>query len=309
MPLGCQVCARSLLNFGGELLSVTRSALQNIALPDSPQSLSTQLAVPTAALHVKGGASADRQTVTLKANLRPESGNSDGAVLSFDLTEQKLKAVVASGYLTAARTAAIAAVAADTLLTIRKPIVALIGAGPVAQSVDEALEFIGLTGELRVWSRSIERALELVERDTTPGQRHAARSIAEATAGADVVITCTPARKPILTADDVEAKTVVLAMGADTPGKRELAKGFLDAAMLVADAPSDAVQVGEFSYIPDPERHEILSLGELLTADHALPLTRRIILDSVGSPAVDAAVTAMVVDQAIRKQIGTWIPV
>lgn len=290
----------------GDLLSVTRSVLQNIALPDCPQSLSTQLAVPSAALHVKGGATGDRQTVTLKANLRPDSGNSDGAVLAFNVPEQKLKAVLASGYLTATRTAAIAAVAADTLLTIRHPVVALIGAGPVAQSVDQAFAYMGLSSELRVWSRSTERAVELVERGTTPGQRHASSSIIEAAAGADVVITCTPSRTPILAADDVGAKTVVLAMGADTPGKRELAKGLLDDAMLVADAPSDAVQVGEFSHIQNPEEREILSLGELLTTDHALPTTQRIVLDSVGSPAVDAAVTAMVVDEAIQKRLGTW---
>ena len=292
-----------------ELLAVTRSTLRDIAQQSSPRSLSAQLSLPAAALHVKGGVTENHETVVLKANLRPESGSSDGAVLSFDVGEQQLNAVLASGYLTAARTAAVAAVAADALLTVRNPVVALIGAGPVAQSVDEALAVSGVSAEVRVWSRSLERAQTLADRGTGPGQRQAVPSVAEATAGADLVITCTPAREPILETGDVGAGAVVLAMGADTPGKRELAQGFLDDAVLVADVPSAAVQVGEFTHVTEPESRDILSLGDLLTSDRALPPARRIILDSVGSPAVDAAVTALIVDEAVRQQIGTWVAV
>lgn len=291
----------------GPLLDVARSALIGLDIPDAPESVSTQLAVPAAALHVKGGAVTNPAVLALKANLRPDSGNSDGAVLVFDLAEQRLRAILASGDITAMRTAAMAASAMQVLVTAKDPIVALLGAGPVAQYVDQALAHLGLGSELRVWSRSQEHAQWVVDQGDERAQRRTCASVAKATDGADLVVTCTPARTPLLNVGDLAPQAVVLAMGADSPGKRELGEGIFNSASLFADVPADALSVGEFAHLPRSDANRINSLGTLLSSGQHPDGAGRVIFDSVGSSAVDAAVSAMVVDRAVETGCGNWI--
>lgn len=269
--------------------------------------MSTQLAVPGASLHVKAGALAHPPVLTLKANLRPDAGDADGAVLVFDLAEHALEAILASGDLTAMRTAAVAATAAQALT---KPghdaVVAIIGAGPLAQYVDQALAYLGLAGELRVWSRSKAHAQQLVDHQANSQKtRRVCSTIASATADADLVVTCTPARTPLIQADDLAPHAVVLAMGADSPGKRELGEGVLDSALLVADVPSNALAVGEFAQLADAAAARVDTLGSLLAGGLRPNHVGRTIFDSVGSSAVDAAVAAMVVDRAVADGLGS----
>lgn len=289
------------------LIMVVRSALIGLASPEVPDSISAQLVTPDASLHVKAGGTAELSILALKANLRPHSGDSDGAVLVFDAVQQNLRAVLASGDLTAFRTAAIAATAAEALVTVDHPVVALVGAGPVAQRVDEALAHLGLGAELRVWSRSLERAQRLVDAGGEPARRRACASVPEATRNAHLVVTCTPARSPLLDGGDVAPHATVLAMGADSPGKRELGDGLLEGATLFADVPSDAVLVGESRQLPPSEVDRVGSLGALLADGRGRHSQARTIVDSVGSSAVDAAVSAMVVSRAVDARSGTWL--
>jgi ornithine cyclodeaminase/alanine dehydrogenase-like protein (mu-crystallin family) len=131
--------------------------------------------------------------------------------------------------------------------------------------------------------------------------------VPEAVAGADVVITCTPAREPILRAADLADDVLVLAMGADSRGKRELADGVLDGAQLFADVPSDAVVVGEFAQLPAGSADRVVGLGARLADGGARTAAARTVVDSVGSPAVDAAVSAMVLEAASAAGSGTWV--
>lgn len=289
------------------LLEVVRTALIDLACPELPDSISTQLSVPGASLHIKSGAVMDPPVISLKANLRPDAGSSDGAVLVFDHAQRVLRAVLASSDLTAMRTAAIAGVAAAAMDTPSQAAIALLGAGPVARYVDEVLAHLGLGAELRVWSRSEQHAKLLVEAREVTGPRRVCATVSEAVRGADVVITCTPAREPLVGEEDVNPSALVLAMGADSPGKRELGDGLLKSATLLADVPSDALAVGEFAYLPRSQSHRVTSLGHRL-ANPTESLAGLTILDSVGSSAVDAAVCAMVLDRAARDGSGIRLP-
>lgn len=290
-----------------QLLEVTRAALIDLNSPQQPGSISAQLAVPGASLHVKAGAVADPLTVSLKANLRPDAGSADGAVLLFDPVQRALRAVLASGDLTAMRTAAIAGIAAAALGTSPDTTVALVGAGPVARCVEQVLAHLGLGAELRVWSRSEEHAKALVEEALGAGERRACATVSEAVRGAGLVITCTPARTALVEDKDLSPTAVVLAMGADSPGKRELGEGVLDAATLLADVPADALAVGEFAYLPESDGRRVTSLGQCLSRLGEAMDAGRVVVDSVGSSAVDAAVCAMVLRQVTTASGGTWV--
>ena len=108
--------------------------------------------------------------------------------------------------LTALRTAATSALAAKTLARPDSRTLALIGAG--SQSEFQALAFRGVLGieDLRVFDIDAA-AIEKVRRNLEPlGFRvHAAASVDEAVAGADIITTCTAdkTRATILRADQV----------------------------------------------------------------------------------------------------------
>ncbi|MCW2600272.1 MAG: ornithine cyclodeaminase [Frankiales bacterium] len=280
-----------------ELIAATSDALRTIATSDGglPAS-SSQVLVPGAALHLKAGALLDPPVLSVKANLRPDRGSSSGAILVFDHRAQRLEAVLASADLTAMRTGAIAAVAARSLLRAPNPTVALVGSGPIARYTYLALREVLDQFAVRVWSRHPDRARHFVEQEV-PSDGQALATVAEAVRGADLVVTCTPSREPLLESADLHDGAVVLAMGADSPGKRELGPGVLDRAQLYVDVLTDALVFGEHQHLAQ-HRDDVLELGAVLgdgvpSSEYALT-----VFDSVGSASVDAAATALVVERA-----------
>jgi ornithine cyclodeaminase/alanine dehydrogenase-like protein (mu-crystallin family) len=94
-------------------------------------------------------------------------------------------------------------------------------------------------------------------------------------------------------------------MGADTAGKRELADGVLDSATIYADVREDALKVGESAYLAEGEASRVENIGTLfLSKSVERAPGDRIVFDSVGSSAVDAAVVALVLAGAAEKGLG-----
>lgn len=289
------------------VLPAVERALVTLETAPADSTSSSHLLGPGASLHLKAGLDPDTGMISVKANLRRERGGMSGGILLFD--GQRLSAVVASADLTAIRTAAVAAVCARRLAPGQQD-VAILGSGPVAAFTAEALSFLGSIRTLRVWSRSLERSSALVERsDLSVGT--ASPSIPEAVRTADLIITATPSRTPILTNQDLGAspngRLVILAMGADTAGKRELDGGVLDEAEIYADSVPDALLVGESAYLDPDRRRAVASIAPLL-ADPRLQITSpRVVMDSVGSSIVDAAVLAVVAANLDRQYDETFI--
>jgi ornithine cyclodeaminase/alanine dehydrogenase-like protein (mu-crystallin family) len=283
-----------------ELIEAAERALVAIARDPGAAGGSLQLRVPGAALHLKAGALADPAVLAVKANLRPEAGSSAGLIIAFDPVEFTVRAVMDSSDITAMRTAAIAAVAAHRLAPPGEITLAVIGAGPVARHAVSALRQVANVTGVRWWSRNPGRAREAAAGLDLPVT--VAATPGEATAGAGLVLTATPSREPLLTAADLNRTPLVLAMGADTAGKRELGPGALDGAHLVVDT-ADAFSVGESAYL-SADRDSV-TLGGLLAGEQTLDGGRRIVFDSVGSAVVDAAVTDLVLALAEREDVGT----
>lgn len=104
---------RSLLRWP-ELIEAVAQALADASSGESAAA-SSQLHVPNAALHLKSGALTQPPVLTVKANLRPAAGGSAGLIVAFDPVSCTVRAVLDSADITAARTGAIAAVAARQL--------------------------------------------------------------------------------------------------------------------------------------------------------------------------------------------------
>jgi ornithine cyclodeaminase/alanine dehydrogenase-like protein (mu-crystallin family) len=320
---------RSMLRWP-ELIEATTQALIAASAGQIAPTDASQLHVPGAALHLKSGALLQPPVLTVKANLRPEAGSSAGLIVAFDPVRFAVRAVLDSADITAMRTGAIAAAAARQLARPGRHTLAVIGAGPVSRQALAALEHVLEIGEVRMWSRDRVRAEQVAAELATPAEVSATPD--EAAAGAGIVLTATPSRQPLLTAAKLAPDALVLAMGADTRGKRELAEDVLEGAELVADVPAEAVKVGEFAYLPDgAAASRCAELGQLLAGRQSLPpgqkglrpgqkglppgqqslpersAGRRIVFDSVGTAVTDAAAVGLVLAAAERESVGALV--
>jgi len=188
-----------------------------------------------------------------------------------------------NGYLTDVRTAAAGAVAARHLSRPDSAVAAIFGAGVQAALQLEALTLVRPIREARLWARQPERAAataaRLSERLGLPV--HAATESRAAVAGADIVVTTTPADRPILMADWLEPGQHVTAMGSDAEHKNELDPAILSRADLyVADRLTQTRRLGEL--------HHAIAAGTA-AADREFPELGAVIAgQAMGRPSIDA---------------------
>jgi len=118
--------------------------------------------------------------------------------------------------ITEVRTAAVSAVATKYLARSDAAVLAIIGSGVQARSHLEALRLVRDFREVRVWSPRHAAAFAR-EHDI-----HAAASAEEAVRGADVIVTATTSRTPVLFGEWLSPGTHINAVGAARPDWREL---------------------------------------------------------------------------------------
>ncbi|GGK42074.1 hypothetical protein GCM10008955_39830 [Deinococcus malanensis] len=168
------------------------------------------------------------------------------AMLLGDPRTGQPSALLAANAITEYRTAAAGAVAARHLARADASVVALFGTGGQARAQLEALRQVRPVQEVRVWSRSHERAEHFAQTVRLPGVTlRAVRDGQAACDGADLVVTVTPAEVPIVLRDWIAPGTHVNAMGSDAPGKHELDPALLAAATVVVDRQAQSLAMGE----------------------------------------------------------------
>ena len=147
----------------------------------------------------------------------------DGLVMVFDgRTGAPVAFLLDGGFVTDQRTGAAGGVAARWLAPERVDVVAVIGTGVQARKQVEALRVIRTeVREIRVWGRDPERAA----RAASDVGGIVTATVAEAARAADVVITCTASREPILMADHVRPGAHVTALGSDGVGPLGCVRG------------------------------------------------------------------------------------
>ena len=138
-------------------------------------------------------------------------------VLMDPATGQTL-AVMEGNTITAMRTAAASAVAADALVPRTPQVVAMLGSGVLARSHAQMLCAVREVSEIRVWSPNAANA-QLCARDIGGV---ACASAEAAVRGADIVCTVTNASEPVLQGAWLKPGAFVAAVGAPRPTWREL---------------------------------------------------------------------------------------
>ena len=197
----------------------------------------------------------------------------DGLVIVFDARNGSPAALLLDGgYLTDLRTGAAGGVAARHLAPERVERVAVIGTGAQARQQVDALAEVrpGFT-EVRVWGRdpanARRAARDIAARHGDTCAVNDLPSVREAVEGADVVITCTAAREPLVEAAWLAPGAHVTAVGSDGPGKQELDPGIVRAAdVLVVDSLDQCSRLGELQHAPDQAARAV-ELGAVCAGD------------------------------------------
>lgn len=281
------------------VLEATREGVLLAGKTPAVLAVSTQVMYRTGSLHLKSAALDDKKILSVKSNLRPTHGGASGILLAYDLETEQLSGVIDAGLMTAWRTGAIAALAAQRFVGHRRATIAVLGVGPVGRHCAMGLLELLDVDQIRFWSHHGARSHAAAEEFSERTRTSAARSVADAVSGADVIVTATPSSEPILTDQSFEPDAVILAMGADTVGKRELGPEITSDSLVVADVPGDALRVGESAYLTVEQGRQVTSLSSWLTTDvNPARDQKPLVFDSVGSSHVDAAVTALIMSRA-----------
>ena len=218
-----------------------------------------------------------------------------GLVLLSDASNGALRAVLDAGAVTALRTGAAAVLAAETLGRAEAESAAVIGAGVNGRAA--ARTFAARGRQVALW-------------DLDPARAHAAAeelgggvagSLEEAL-GADLVVTMTPGNDVLYQAGSLRPGQHVSLMGADGPGKAEIAVEELARTSVFCDDWEQASHNGELAHAVEAgslTRDGVTELGAVLAGDAEGRRSSEEIttFDSTGLAIQDLAIALAAIDR------------
>ncbi|RTR07090.1 cyclodeaminase [Halomonas nitroreducens] len=231
----------------------------------------------------------------------------NGLMMVFSARTGQVEAVLFDeGYLTMVRTALAGAIAARHLSRENSRRVAVLGAGEQAERQVEALRLVRDIRVVDLWARRRSAAEALAERLRARGlEAHVHEEIRAACAAADLIVTATPSRTPLLFAQDLPEGVHVTAMGSDSPDKRELDASVLTRAdAFVADSRGQSETNGELKAFAGRETpFKVHELGRVIAGGDMLRLSSATITvcDLTGTGVQDTAIA----DHALSRLAGT----
>jgi ornithine cyclodeaminase/alanine dehydrogenase-like protein (mu-crystallin family) len=229
-----------------------------------------------------------------------------GMIALFDAVAGRLLALLDSIEITILRTAAATAVAARHLARADASIVTLCGCGAQGGAHLRALSRVRRLTRAYVVDLDPDRARrfagQMSEELSLPVS--VAPDLAAAVRASDICVTCTPARRPLLSRDALHPGLFIAAVGADSPEKQELDPRILHEARVVVDLLDQAANIGELHHaieaglMSPADVHA--ELGQIVTgaragrtSDHEI-----FVFDSTGTALQDAAAAALVWERA-----------
>jgi ornithine cyclodeaminase len=158
-----------------------------------------------------------------------------------------------NGFLTDIRTGAAGAVAADALARAAIDCVGVLGSGVQARWQVRCLRRVRRFARVVAWSPTRDHVDAYCRDMQADGiEATAARDPEEVCAAADILITATPSREPLVRGVWLREGMHVTAVGSDAPGKQELDAGCLHRAdLLVVDRLAQCAAFGELKHALD----------------------------------------------------------
>lgn len=200
-------------------------------------------------------------------------------------------AVMDGRLITEMRTAAVSAAATRRLAPEECRVLALLGSGVQARAHLHALCRVRTFSEVRVWSRTAEHAERFArEHGVTAVDRPES-----AVRGADVVVTATAAREPILEGAWLKAGAHVNAVGSSRPDWRELDDEAMANVVVVDSREAAAAEAGDVLIARAPIYAEI---GEIFAGVKTVSPSATTVFKSLGLAVEDIAAAKLVAQAA-----------
>ena len=218
-----------------------------------------------------------------------------GLVVLSNASDGSLVAVFDAAAVTAIRTGAAAVLAAETLGAGSAP-AAVVGAGVNGRAA--ARTFLARGRGVVLWDLDEERA-----RSAAAQLGASVAASREEALGADVVVTVTPGHEVLFTDGSLRAGQHVSLMGADGPGKAEIAVGELVRAHTFCDDWEQASHNGELAHAVEAgalAREQVTELGAVLdaTAEGRRNDDEITVFDSTGLAIQDLAIALAALERA-----------
>jgi len=218
-----------------------------------------------------------------------------GLVVLSNASDGSLVAVFDAAAVTAIRTGAAAVLAAETLGAGSAP-AAVVGAGVNGRAA--ARTFLARGRGVVLWDLDEERA-----RSAAAQLGAGVAASREEALGADVVVTVTPGHEVLFTDGSLRAGQHVSLMGADGPGKAEIAVGELVRAHTFCDDWEQASHNGELAHAVEAgalAREQVTELGAVLdaTAEGRRNDDEITVFDSTGLAIQDLAIALAALERA-----------
>ena len=241
-------------------------------------------------------------------------------VTLFDPTSGFPLSIMGGTTLTDMRTGAAGGVAAKFLAKKSSKIIGLIGAGAQSRTQLMALfEVFKSFEEVRIWSRHTETEQAFLA-DAEKRYGHLCKFILEKSVRktveeADIIVTATPSREPLVSDDMISEGTHVNTIGADAFGKEELDPLILKRSKFVIDDWAQVSHTGQIN-VPLMLRDNIITrddvwaeIGEVVagtkegrTSDKDIT-----VFVSTGLAVQDAVTAKIAYDKALEKGIGQFV--
>ena len=225
-----------------DCIDAVEQAFRRNAEAQDPPARMLGLHVTDGGFHAKAAVLGRYFAAKLNANFPFNPGRTgrptiQGIVVLADTTDGRVLALMDSIEITILRTAAATALATRHLARADATVVTVCGCG-----IQGAIQL-----EALVKTRAIKHALAY-DRDGQIAERFALERAASlgvvveptddlpaALRRSDIVVTCTPAREPLIRSADVRPGTFIAAVGADSEGKQEIDPRLLADAKVVTD--------------------------------------------------------------------------
>ncbi len=229
-----------------------------------------------------------------------------GAVLLHSGETGELLAVINASAVTAIRTAAVSAVATKLLAREDASTLAVIGSGVQARAHLKSIPLVRNIRDVRVFSRNRAQADALGV--------HISASIEEAVTGADIIVTATSSKEPVLHRTMIARGTHINAVGSSVSTSREIDSSTVAASSLFVDRRESAVnEAGDYLFAlregAITESHIQAEIGEVLigAANGRTSADEITLFKSLGLAIEDLASAAFLYEKAQKLGAGTAV--
>jgi thiomorpholine-carboxylate dehydrogenase len=204
-------------------------------------------------------------------------------------------AIMDGRLITEMRTAAVSAAATKLLALRDAKILAILGSGVQAQSHFEALQLVRQFEEIRVWSPTSQHAQRFAKEIGAT-----AMSAEDAVRGADVIVSVTNSKTPVLKGSWLKPRCHVNAIGACRPDWRELDDQAMERSVVFVDSREGALKESGDVILSGAKIYA--ELGEALAGKVPSRANETTVFKSLGMAVEDIAAAMLVYrDRAVRK--------